>query len=64
MVTASRLEQLCKTLRGPGSEACTIIVGDATRECLGDRFRLEDIGQVPLKGKAHLVRAYQLLGEI
>lgn len=64
VVTASRLEQLCKTLRGPGSEVCTIIVGDATREYLGDRFRLEDIGHVPLKGKAHLVRAYKLLGEI
>jgi adenylate cyclase len=63
VVTASRLEQLCKTLRGPASEACTIIVGDATRECLGDKFRLDDIGQAPLKGKAHLVQIYKLLGE-
>ena len=63
VVTASRLEQLCKTLRGPGSEACTIILGDATRACLGDKFRLDDIGQAPLKGKAHLVQIYKLLGE-
>jgi len=58
-----RLEQLCKKLRGPGSEACTIILGDATRACLGDKFRLDDIGQAPLKGKAHLVQIYKLLGE-
>ena len=63
VVTASRLEQLCKTLRGPGSEACTIILGDATRACLGNKFRLDDIGQAPLKGKAHLVQIYKLLGE-
>ena len=45
------------------SEACTIILGDATRACLGDKFRLDDIGQAPLKGKAHLVQIYKLLGE-
>ena len=64
VVTASRLEQLCKTLRRPGTEACTIIVGDATRECLGDKFHLVNIGQVPLKGKVNSVQAYQLTGEM
>jgi class 3 adenylate cyclase len=61
--TASRLEALCKVLRGPGSGPCTIVVGDATQARLGPDFALQDIGEVALKGKTELVRAYELKSE-
>jgi adenylate cyclase len=61
--TAARLEALCKTLRGPGSGPCTILVGDAARERLGQGFHLREIGELALKGKTRLVRAYELQGE-
>jgi class 3 adenylate cyclase len=54
---------MCKTLRGPSSGPCTILVGDAARARLGDGFRLREIGELALKGKTRLVRAYELQGE-
>ncbi len=63
VITASRLEQQCKALRGPASEACTILIGDGTRACLDQGFQLDDVGPLPLKGKVHRVQAYKLLGE-
>jgi class 3 adenylate cyclase/CHASE2 domain-containing sensor protein len=63
MNTAARLEALCKTLRGPGGPPCTIVVGDAMRARLGDRFALRDIGAVELKGKTQRVQAYELQAE-
>ncbi|WP_418159967.1 CHASE2 domain-containing protein [Benzoatithermus flavus] len=63
MNTAARLEALCKTLRRPGGPPCTIVVGDATRDRLGERFVLRDIGEVELKGKMQPVQAYELEAE-
>ena len=50
---ASRLE----TLAPPGQ----IVVGEATRDLLGDAFRLEPLGSVEVKGKVDPVLAFLLV---
>jgi adenylate cyclase len=52
--TASRLEGQAE----PGS----VLIGEATAGLLGDRFRLEAMGELALKGRQHLVRAFKVLG--
>jgi len=50
---ASRLE----TLAPPGQ----IVVGEATRDLLGDAVRVEPLGSVEVKGKVDPVRAFLLV---
>lgn len=52
--TASRLE----TAAEPG----TVFIGENTRHKIGESFILNDMGELPVKGKAKLVRAYKVLG--
>ncbi len=52
--TASRLEGQAE----PGS----VLIGEATAGLLGDRFRLEAMGELALKGRQRLVRAFKVLG--
>lgn len=61
--TAARLEALGKSLRGPDSGPCIIVLGEPTRARLPESFAVRDAGEVTLKGKQHRVRAFELIGE-
>lgn len=39
-----------------------IVIGEATRSALGDRADVDDLGELPVKGKERPVRAYVLRG--
>ncbi len=52
--TAARLESAAE----PGS----VFIGDQTRNTIADAFLLQDMGELQVKGKSHLVRAYKVLG--
>lgn len=62
---AARLEAVDKESfeAEPDPLACRILVSDATRSHLGDRFVLQDIGDHPLKGKGESVRIYRVIAE-
>ena len=58
---ASRLESFDKSL---GSEnTCRILISNATQKYLGERFRVERLTEVQLKGKSQWVEIHQVLGE-
>lgn len=59
--TAARLEAFAKSLRGPGSEPCTIVLGEATASLLDEGFDVRPVGVISLKGKAQDIRAYELM---
>ena len=48
--TAARLESFDKSVEG--HRTCRVLIGAATKDRLGDSFRLRRIGEVALKGKA------------
>ena len=59
--TASRLESF------GGNEAivpsdCRVLIGETTRDLLGDAFDVKYVGDIQLKGKAEVFRAYQVSG--
>jgi adenylate cyclase len=62
--TASRLETLDKDAFAAeaGPHPWRILIGEATQERLGSGFDAVPVGAVHLKGKAHPVRAYRVLG--
>ena len=62
--TAARLESFSKEVSVPQLESrpCRILIGESTRQYLGDRFRLEPVGEMELKGKHTKVQAYCVLG--
>ena len=64
MNTAARLESFDKELFAPDPETnpCRILIGETTVRCLGNWFLTERIGDVSLKGKAHTVGVYRLIG--
>lgn len=51
--TASRLESAAK----PG----TVFIGSETYDAIGDAFVVQEMGKLQLKGKKHLVGAYQVI---
>ena len=55
VIVAQRLES-----QAPGGET---YVGASTLALVGDRFRLESVGELAMKGKAEPVPAWRLLGE-
>ncbi|MCO4745539.1 MAG: hypothetical protein KC912_12175 [Proteobacteria bacterium] len=55
--TASRIEGLSKVY---GTE---VLIGQATRELIGDQFTVRVVDRVRMKGKAKPVRVYELLAE-
>jgi adenylate cyclase len=60
--TAARLVDVAKEALGAEPRAaCRIVVSDATRRLLGDVFRLEALGELPVKGKAQRVGCHLLL---
>jgi len=62
--TASRLESFDKELFPPDHDIapCRILIGETTLVVLGDRFKTEAVGEVSLKGKAHTVGIYRVVG--
>ena len=64
MNTASRLESFDKDLFPPdaGTSPCRILIGETTLCHLGDQFETERVGDVSLKGKAHKVGVYRVIG--
>ncbi len=52
--TASRLESAAE----PGS----VFVGETTRQTIDGTFTVQEMGELQLKGKAHRVRTYKVLG--
>ena len=64
---AARLESFSK-LRGEHSEMvecdCRILIGDATRQRLGDNFHSQALGDFPLKGRHETIRIHQVLSRV
>lgn len=62
---ASRLENCMKDLMDPeiARDGCRILIGDATRERVGDRYELRDLGEHLLAGMREKVGIYAVLGK-
>lgn len=52
---ASRLEGLAKEMGGP------VLVSDATRQAAGSAFRYEQLGRVPIRGRAREITVWRVL---
>lgn len=52
--TASRFES--------AAEVNSVLIGEATRTAVGETFKVQEMGELQLKGKAQRVRAYKVLG--
>jgi adenylate cyclase len=62
--TAARLESFSKEAPGNNPDSlCQVLLSEDTAECLEDRFELEPVGTVSLKGKSKGVMVYRLLRE-
>jgi class 3 adenylate cyclase len=62
--TAARLESFSKEVDIPqlALRPCRILIGDSTRQRLGDLFDVVPVGEMELKGKATKVSSYCVLG--
>ena len=47
-----------------GRRPCRILISESTAKLLGDRFQLECIGEVRLKGKQQVFLAYRIITEV
>lgn len=63
---ASRLESYDKdfTADADAGRCCRILIGDATLQRLGGRYRTESVGSVAFKGKEERVASYQVIDRI
>jgi adenylate cyclase len=61
--TAARLESLDDSQHDFERKHVRVLVSFRTRELLGDAFELTDRGEFALKGKAILIRAFEVLAE-
>ena len=63
--TAARLESFDKTAFTPdyNNNPCRILIGEGTRNYLDDKFELQDVGELGLKGKQQKVAIYRVTGE-
>jgi len=61
---AARLESFDKEAEDChfGNSACRILIGESTARYLGERYRLQQIGAVRLRGRSESVMVYQVLG--
>lgn len=61
--TAARLESLDREAvsESPGRRPCRILISETTAQLLGDRFRLERVGEVSVKGKVQSIVTYRVL---
>ncbi|MGH2362792.1 MAG: CHASE2 domain-containing protein [bacterium] len=64
--TAARLESLGRDFvsESPGRRPCRIMISGTTAQLLGDRFGLECVGEVSVKGKAQSIVTYRVLSHI
>ncbi len=64
--TAARIEGYEKESFHPDflNDPCRILIGDATVECLGDRYRTELLGEARLRGKARAIKIYRVHGRV
>ena len=60
--TASRLESVDKeeVLTGPGGD-CRILIGALTCRYVKDKFRVDSVGSLDLKGKKETIETYKVL---
>lgn len=61
---ASRLESYDKVFTADASQCCRILIGEATLQRLGGRYRAESVGSVAFKGKEESVASYQVIDRI
>jgi adenylate cyclase len=62
--TAARLESLDRDIvqETPGRRLCRILIDESTKRYLGDRFVLDRIGEVSVKGKEQTLMVYRVIG--
>ncbi|MBI3807142.1 MAG: adenylate/guanylate cyclase domain-containing protein [Nitrospirae bacterium] len=62
--TAARLESLDRDIvqETPGRRLCRILIDESTKRYLGDRFVLDRIGDVSVKGKEQTLMVYRVIG--
>jgi adenylate cyclase len=62
--TAARLESLDRDVvqETPGRRLCRILIDESTKRYLGDRFVLDRIGDVNVKGKEQTLTVYRVIG--
>ncbi len=62
--TAARIEGFRKEIFNPDhlSQPCRILIGDATRELLGDDYEIEFMEEAHLRGKARKIGIYRVWG--
>ena len=62
--TAARLESMDRDIvqETPGRRLCRILIEESTKRYLGDRFVLDRIGEVSVKGKEQALMVYRVVG--
>ncbi|MCP4044000.1 MAG: adenylate/guanylate cyclase domain-containing protein, partial [Gammaproteobacteria bacterium] len=45
-------------------QGCRILVSESTTQCLGDSFKVRDLGSFPLKGKAQQANVFHVYGSL
>jgi adenylate cyclase len=62
--TAARLESLDRDIvqEPTGRRLCRILIEESTKRYLGDRFVLDRIGEVSVKGKEQALTVYRVIG--
>jgi adenylate cyclase len=62
--TAARLESMDRDIvqETPGRRLCRILIDESTKRYLGDRFVLDQIGEVSVKGKEQTLMVYRVIG--
>ncbi len=62
--TAARLESMDRDIvqETPGRRLCRILIDESTKRYLGDRFLLDQIGEVSVKGKEQTLMVYRVIG--
>jgi len=63
---AARLESLDREFvaESPGRRSCRILISETTAQLIDDRFQLERIGEVNVKGKAQSIVTYRVMSHI
>ena len=62
--TAARLESMDRDIvqETPGRRICRILIDEGTKRYLGNRFVLDPIGEVSVKGKEQTLTVYRVIG--
>ena len=62
--TAARLESYGKEISctEDNEQGCRILIADSTRKYLQDEFKMEEVGELELKGKSEAIKVFRLSG--